>query len=399
MEVDPRYRVGGAMDPETSRTPWWAVILVAIIGCIAVFYFLAEPHYKYAALNWFNSVTGRNSASEDSRKEFSEVYKHLGISPLPDRVITSRQVAPHLDVLKREKCDKAAMYAFARGLSKNNYRRHAANALVSFSSSCGTDEEAIARAYLHYSEINAADEMIKTANTLISMKSYASRYFYWRGLGYRKQGEYELALNDFITTINLANNKGRVRSTVFINQAEMYDKLGRVCEAITPIQTWVSLDPVSRNSVKAKALIQDYAKRGDCDAQYANGTATFPVSNIRRILVTATINGTKGNFLLDTGASYVSISKNFADKAKITSNARNVVRLQTANGIVPGQSVLLNDVSVKEARASNITAVIMGDKNRGFGPGIDGLLGLSFLARFELKVSSTSWSIQAKSAQ
>src|ERR1700730_10898840 len=102
----------------------------------------------------------------------------------------------------------------------------------------------------------------------------------------------------------------------------MYAAVGRYCDAVTPIETYISFNPVENQSTQLTRLIAEYAEKGNCDAHYATGTARvarmpFP-GMVGVTTVVAAINGVPGNFLLDTGATYVAVTTAFAVKAKLS---------------------------------------------------------------------------------
>ena len=398
MEIDPGDRIGGPVEPSNRRGTMWIVAAGALVVLLGVGVAVGWNTPPVSTL--VNAVTGGSSGStEASKAAFSDVYAHLGIDALPDSLAGSAKINPSLSTLKREKCDSVAIIEFAKQLEANAYRRAAATGLVNFSNKCSTNEKALMMAYGLFAKINDADEMIETADKLVELKDFASLYYYWRGLGFMKKEDHARALDDFVTTVGLQIQLGRVRSQVFVNQSNMYEKLGRYCEAMTPIQVWVAVDPASRDTPQTRNIIAKLAEKGDCDNRYAKGSARFPIASQKGILVKVDMNGTKGTFVLDTGASSVSVSKKFADRAKLTSVETGKVALQTANGITYGHRAVAQKLSVGGAEAENVAVVVLGGKTLPFGRNIDGLLGMSFLARFELKIGNGAWSISPKKSR
>ncbi|MEM9473171.1 MAG: retropepsin-like aspartic protease, partial [Pseudomonadota bacterium] len=189
----------------------------------------------------------------------------------------------------------------------------------------------------------------------------------------------------------------RVSSSVFMNQAKMYQKLGRICEAITPIQTWISLDPANRDTPQPNRTIARYEEEGDCGRSYTSGSAKIRQRNSKSVVVGVKVNGVSGKFLLDTGASYVSVNKRFAERAKLQTSGGSRVMLRTANGIVHGRVTVADTVSVQNAKASQVTVVTLEGSEDQLGKQLDGLLGLSFLARFDLSFAKGVWTLSPRS--
>jgi len=95
----------------------------------------------------------------------------------------------------------------------------------------------------------------------------------------------------------------------------------------------------------------------------------------------AAVNGVTLRFIVDTGASVVTISSADAKRAGIAYLSGQKVSLQTANGVSAGYRVKLDRVALGEIALYNVDAVIVeGDALGGVG-----LLGLSFLNRIEMR--------------
>ncbi|MDP2371497.1 TIGR02281 family clan AA aspartic protease [Rhodoferax sp.] len=90
------------------------------------------------------------------------------------------------------------------------------------------------------------------------------------------------------------------------------------------------------------------------------------------------INGRATQFVVDTGATFVSMSVQDAELAKINYQAGQRVSMSTANGVVPGWRVKLNSVRVGDVMVYDVDAVV----SAGAMPYV--LLGNSFLTRFQM---------------
>ncbi len=97
-------------------------------------------------------------------------------------------------------------------------------------------------------------------------------------------------------------------------------------------------------------------------------------------VTTGTINGGTIQFLVDTGATSVTLSSGDARRLGINYLAGARAHTQTANGIVPVYKVKLDAVRIGNVTANNVDAIII----EGSGLPI-ALLGMSFLNRMEMK--------------
>ncbi|SFU67944.1 retropepsin-like aspartic protease family protein [Halomonas korlensis] len=96
-------------------------------------------------------------------------------------------------------------------------------------------------------------------------------------------------------------------------------------------------------------------------------------------VATGRINGEPVDFLLDTGATYVAVPGDLAERLGLASNGS--AWFNTANGRVRGELTTLDEVSLGGFSASQVRGSI--------SPGMDGdtaLLGMSFLNRFDIEI-------------
>lgn len=113
------------------------------------------------------------------------------------------------------------------------------------------------------------------------------------------------------------------------------------------------------------------------------------------LIVQVTVNDRfTGRFLLDTGASYCVVSKEVAREAKIRGRTGgDRVQLMTANGPVDATLGEAREVEVGEVRARDVVVAVVDDAPV---PGLDGVLGLSFLGRFRYTVDAAKGTLVLK---
>ncbi len=91
-------------------------------------------------------------------------------------------------------------------------------------------------------------------------------------------------------------------------------------------------------------------------------------------------NKISGRFLLDTGATYVTLSNDIAQRLNLSFSGKNQIPVSLANGTkVNAQPVILESMQVGNAKASGVIAMVFPEAPND---GIDGLLGMSFLREF-----------------
>ena len=107
---------------------------------------------------------------------------------------------------------------------------------------------------------------------------------------------------------------------------------------------------------------------------------TLSADSRGHFLVNGQVNGATVRFLVDTGATWVSLSGADARRLAIDYHKGEPRMMSTANGFAAAYKVLLDSVRVGDITISNVEAVVMD----GAGPGI-ALLGMSFLNRMEMR--------------
>lgn len=100
----------------------------------------------------------------------------------------------------------------------------------------------------------------------------------------------------------------------------------------------------------------------------------------------ALINGRKVNVLVDTGATGVAISQRLADELGL--ERRSAIRTVTANGETVAYTTRLDSVQLGGIEAKNVAAIIAP------GLGGDALLGMSFLARMDVRLYQGTMTIK-----
>ncbi|MDP1531424.1 retropepsin-like aspartic protease family protein [Rhodoferax sp.] len=122
----------------------------------------------------------------------------------------------------------------------------------------------------------------------------------------------------------------------------------------------------------------------------ANGDLVIHRSHDGHFYTLGTINGREVKFLVDTGASLVSVSEAFAQKALIRGGVSTTFR--TANGdrlgrVVEGVGVSIGPVSLTNVRVG--VGISASDEN-------DALLGQSFLSKFDIAISKNQMVLRSR---
>ena len=131
---------------------------------------------------------------------------------------------------------------------------------------------------------------------------------------------------------------------------------------------------------------------GDTRAQI-----TVPIQRAGALLVVQTqLNGSRAaRLILDTGASHTILSHEIARDLGLLANTHvTSVTLKTAGGTVQAEMTQVGAVQVGEAEAKNVLVAIHDLPDAP--PGIDGLLGLTFLQQFLVTLDTQKGELHLK---
>jgi clan AA aspartic protease (TIGR02281 family) len=306
-------------------------------------------------------------------------------------------IARSLDDLTREPCDKAAIAELSQALQKNGRRRDAANALEIFSDDCKGDATSLRSAVNVLLTLSDTTKAEAVATKLIALEPYGDNGYYLRALARIEARQYERAIDDLITALDFFGNKDRISSTPYLKLSKSYEQLGRFCDAILPIEALVAIDPQRHDTSQTQAIIATLTARGNCQRGQGKEEVIALAGKPNTVRVQVAINGVKGNFILDTGATFVTVTRGFADKAKIEIEPGSMIQMATANGYVTAERGRAGTVGLKSLTARQVPAVVLQANAKGFGPGIDGLLGMSFLTQFTMTMDARSLRLKRRS--
>lgn len=245
-------------------------------------------------------------------------------------------------------------------------------------------------------EVSDYTRSIELSGKLIAMQPNNDNGYFLRAVAHERDKQCDKAIADYSSSIELFGNKERISSAAYEGMSRCYEALGQQCSAMVPIENWVALDPAEHDNDQTRSILGRLAKEGQCAAESSGSKEeVFRRKGKNVIRVKATINGTDGTFILDTGATYVSIKKSFAESAGIKLTGQNI-KISTANGPVDGLLTKAQSVKLKSLEARQVQLVVQLDDFQDFGDGIDGLIGMSFLARYEFAMDAKTVRIRPR---
>lgn len=349
-----------------ARMPFFIMLLVALIG-------LTLPAVSLAQTSGLG-----------------DTLDLLGIT-LSDNVVRADPVRRSLDELHRERCDETAVRNLGDALQKLGWRREAAVAQINFSKNCDGHAPAVRRAVNILLQLNDHAAVVSAATELIKLEPYGDNGYYLRALGHDRGGNCKKAIDDYATAIELFGNKERIASVGYLGMMRCYEKLGQFCDAAVPIEAWVALNPARNDTSQTQTILAELSRKGSCASTAGTGEEVVPIGRAGQVVTVAvSINGVPGRFVLDTGATFVALKKSFAQRAKVEVDESSLLKLHTANGITEARRGHAKSVALKKLAAQDVAVVVQTDDRATYGDKIDGLLGMSFLSRFDMTLDGKS---------
>lgn len=325
---------------------------------------------------------------------YKKVYERLGIN-IPREFERFGLAARYLDQVKREPCDNIAFTSLTELMEKAGFPRESAMSLEAFSNECTQSDEMLRSAFNAYTRVGDHKAAIRVADALVKYDTGSKDYRFWRGQAHERAKEYKAALADYISSLQLFSDLSNVASSQFYYISLMYDKIGKPCEAIAPLETYLSFNVQKRQTSQISQLISEYSRKGNCAATYANGSARVIIPPSNRIDVM--INGSPARMILDTGATSIAITPEMAARARIAPDSSNLVEVKVVGGLMQQATGYAQSVKVGDATAANVPLLIAVGSKDAFGPETDGLLGMSFLSRYSLTLSPGLLELKQKS--
>ncbi|MGJ5177357.1 TIGR02281 family clan AA aspartic protease [Bradyrhizobium oligotrophicum] len=338
---------------------------------------------------------GRPAPAEDARVEsrFVGLYQRYRIPPLPTDVESGAKLNALLAGLQKEPCDKQTVFQASVVLQERRETRAAADMLNGFADSCPESSAERARAGELYYLLGDYEKAIRLSSDVIDRRPEVQKPYVIRARSEQALKRYAASIDDYTTLIRLMPDAKLIMSDVFTSMSDSYEKLDRPCEAIGPIQTYIALDSEKRSTQPLLRRIAALAAKGNCTQVYATGTARIPRRSNGVSTAKAQINGVTGTFIVDTGASFVTLTRSFADRAKPQMFKTDPVEMQTANGTTSATLATVDRVKLASVSASSVPAVIA---EKSLGDGVDGLLGMSFLSCFTVVIEDREIQLKAK---
>ncbi|TPQ29024.1 retropepsin-like aspartic protease [Methylomonas koyamae] len=278
-----------------------------------------------------------------------------------------------------ELCDRAAVIRHCNDMILTDDSRSCINLSEHFFQNCGEYDE------LHIYRNTAARRLsdwkiaMDSADKLVELFPLQPNPHFIRAQTQSEMGDFKAAIGEYEQTLALM--PGEIQTPFEL--ANLYQRINQPCAGIPPLEQYAYLHP--NDAVNAENLLSVLYKNPQCSEMHGKGKAKIRLNKQgAAILSQVSVNKQqRGSFVVDTGATLVTLSKSFADRLKLDYASWPKMLTQTANGIGVAYRGYVDSISVQGLEARHIEVAITEELGSS-----DGLLGLSFLNRFKIELDS-----------
>lgn len=278
-----------------------------------------------------------------------------------------------------ELCDRTAVLTRCNNMILSDDSRSCINLSERFFESCGEYDQ------LHIYQNAAARRLsewkiaMDSANKLVELYPLQPNPHFIRAQTQSEMGDFNAAISEYEQTLALM--PGEIQTPFEL--ANLYQRVNQPCAGIPPLEQFAYLHPAEAQS--AESLLSVLHNNPQCAEMQGKGKAKIRL-NKQGSAILSKVNFNKqqqGTFIVDTGATLVTLSKAFADRLKLEYAGWPKMLTQTANGIGVAYRGYVDSISVQGLEARHVEIAITEELGS-----TDGLLGLSFLNRFKIELDA-----------
>ena len=149
------------------------------------------------------------------------------------------KLTPILQNYTADYCDPRSKIVLLKQVSAAGFVRLAAQLANDHYEKCAKHPEFLELVYTYNKQLGEYPKALEAINQLIEWDPANPNFRFDRGRLYEDTKRFEKALTDYISTLDLLGRPEEVAPVQFYYVATMYEKLGRFCEAATPLETYI----------------------------------------------------------------------------------------------------------------------------------------------------------------
>lgn len=284
--------------------------------------------------------------------------------------------------LVEEPCARDVAMKYAAGLFGKGQWRQVVTMGDAFLEGCGHSDQMRVWTYSARMKLSEHAEAVRDVTKLIERSPRNVTYRIWRAQAHEAAKAPEEALADYEEALRLKPEEIQLATLV----ADVYERRGRPCDALMTLQRHVPL--AGGDGPVVSERIRRLSDATVCNID-GKGRAVIPVTGTGSIIAEAVFNGSvRGQFIVDTGATGVVVSPEFARRAGLHLEEGPLRPNWVVGGIVVSRVVKVKSIQVQGAIAKNLEVDLIATPLPA-----DGLLGMEFLSRFEFHTEAGRFEI------
>jgi hypothetical protein len=296
--------------------------------------------------------------------------ERAGYATMPNRIRVLRET------LLADPCDRAAVRELADLLNRNKAYGETIDANQRFFDKCGLYPQLAWTSILAHQQRMDWAGAVAVSTGLIAHEPTDPDFWWWRGQDRAELGQLAAAIADYRQSMAL----GGLGFATF-RLATAAERHGEHCEGAFAIRYMITLQGRRFAGDTWERFKHLYAA-GACDAVNGKGRAVLRYApGVDLLLAELRLGSETGSVVVDASAPYLTVTAGFARRAGIavTPNAPSASAVVLGE-LREGRLATAELADLAGATAVSVPVLVLDE----LAPGMDGIVGLSFLWRFSL---------------
>lgn len=206
--------------------------------------------------------------------------------------------------------------------------------------------------------------------------------------------QYDVAAEKFYELFSVAP-PNKLGVALYKDYHETLVALGKYCQAADLYSVMLMHNEIV-DAYIAQDAIEKAEKQGQCSVSSAQEEKPIllSLSDQNSFMIDVVINGVKGVFLVDTGASITALSNEYARAAKLASAESSIIIVNGVGGVANARLTTVDEAKVGTFSVSRFDVAVMEEPSALLG--YDGLIGMNVLSRFKIKIAANLLELSVK---
>ncbi len=245
---------------------------------------------------------------------------------------------------------------------------------------CGPYPYLLWKTYAAHEELKQWPQAAEVARLLIEDRPDDGDFWWWRGKALAEHGDLPgavAALRQSIAVTDMSESTG----PDLMDLAKIARKAGVPCDAAAALRAYIAANDGEVRQ-RTRDLMTELYLAGDCDKLAGAGEATLAIDPRSPVdAIQARVGDHAVKLLFDPRSGFTLISPALAARLGLTVPPQRHA-VYAAGSLRRGAPVVLDRIAAGKASAPQVHALVVDDLPAGY----DGVLGASFLWRFEYEV-------------